>query len=323
MSNNPAKRHGIALTAALSVLLLLAASEPDANDPLGLGWKQYPNSCGSIPNKFSELIQSFDVAVLVQKAAGKKNEQRESPNDEYVVLKVVKAENAGVAKGDTISVPGRRSAAADELLLLVGNAEGKPPTKSVHWAGIVKVTSACCDYIVAAPDSSRPTAERMAYFIPHLESADPQIKQDAFFELNDISFDELLPLEKKLPTEHLRKWATDQKTPYSRADWYAFLLGLCGHKEDADLLKKVVGEPGKEFRWKLDGAMIGYLLVSGEKGLDHLEQSRLQARDVLFSERYAVMAATRFLWKYAPEKFATRDYKPRCDCFSIIPIWPI
>ena len=49
----------------------------------------------------------------------------------------------------------------------------------------------------------------------------------------------------------------------------------------------------------VDGLMSGYLLLTGEKGLDLIDKTKLSNRDVPFSETYAAMQALRFMWRYA------------------------
>ena len=56
--------------------------------------------------------------------------------------------------------------------------------------------------------------------------------------------------------------------------------------------------PGEDFRLGIDGIMGGYLLLTGERGLEVLEAKKLKDKKAPFSETYAAMQALRFMWQY-------------------------
>jgi hypothetical protein len=76
------------------------------------------------------------------------------------------------------------------------------------------------------------------------------------------------------------------------------MLGLCGDEEDAALMQAKIAENTENFRLGIEGVMGGYLLLTGESGLDAIEKSKLLSKDVPFSETYAAMQALRFMWTY-------------------------
>jgi hypothetical protein len=103
------------------------------------------------------------------------------------------------------------------------------------------------------------------------------------------------------------------------------MLGLCGEEADAIAMKAKIVEPTKDFRLGIDGVMAGYLLLTGEKGVDLIDRMKLEHTFVVdesgkpvlddkgkkqampFSETYAAMQALRFLWTYGDERIP----KPR------------
>ncbi|MEX2287546.1 MAG: hypothetical protein WD648_10690 [Planctomycetaceae bacterium] len=267
-----------------------------------LTWERDPQLCYSDPDTFGYRLSYYDVAVLVRATDGVPDQSDQPASRQFEVVKVAKGDKALVSTGDRIMVPGRREAKDGQLFLLVGGANEKGAKEKITWYGIVSVTSPCFEYIAAAPAPDRPPRERIAYFVGHTESTDPQIRDDAFSELAYIQYEEFLPLAKDLPAEKLRTWLADPGIADQRRNLYALMLGIAGDEQDIDLLLKTIGEPREAFRERLDAAMVGYLHLSGEKGLDYLEQTRLKNQKAPFAETYAAMQAIRLMWRHEPGK---------------------
>ena len=72
--------------------------------------------------------------------------------------------------------------------------------------------------------------------------------------------------------------------------------------------------PDTDFRLGIEGVMSGYLLITGEKGLDVLEQHKMlsttyinqdgEEKKLPFSEVYATMQTLRFMWTYEPDRIS-------------------
>ena len=76
------------------------------------------------------------------------------------------------------------------------------------------------------------------------------------------------------------------------------MLGLCGNADDAKLMEEKIVEQTDDFRLGVDGIMGGYLLLTGDKGLELIEKQKLTNSKAPFSETYAAMQALRFMWQY-------------------------
>jgi hypothetical protein len=131
-----------------------------------------------------------------------------------------------------------------------------------------------------------------------LETPDGMIANDAYGEFANAPYKDIVPLAKQFPREKLRKWLASPDVPATRLGLYGLMLGLCGNEEDAALMQAKIGETTDGFRLGIEGVMSGYLLLTGEKGLETIEKSKLQSKEVPFSETYAAMQALRFLWTY-------------------------
>lgn len=284
------------------MLVIAVASADQCNgeqrDPLE--WKREPLLCYSGPDSFSNRLDCCDVVVLIRSVPDEDQQPMQPATQDFVVVNVVRRAAAAVAIRDRVVVPGRRAVRPNEVYLLAGRLDDEDFGKNIHWIYFHKVTSDCFNYVASMPGPERPTPERLLHFVEHLDSPDPQIQEDVYTELAFLSYDQLRPLAKQLPTEKLRKCLTEPRTQPRVVDLSALLLRLCGNDQDIDLLARAVEEPDNEFRVTLDEAMIGYLLIAGETGLASLEQSRLQRKGVQFFEKYSVLQAIEILSRFEP-----------------------
>jgi hypothetical protein len=127
-----------------------------------------------------------------------------------------------------------------------------------------------------------------------LEHAEAEIAKDAFSE-SEISPDHLIgEVGKKLPSEKLRSLLTGPRTPIERLRLYGFLLGNCGNKSDAQLLRTLFEKLGKrDSPYLTDGIISGYVLLEPADGL-RLMRKILQDPSEAFLNRYAAWRAVRF-----------------------------
>jgi hypothetical protein len=80
---------------------------------------------------------------------------------------------------------------------------------------------------------------------------------------------------------------------------------MAGGEKDAEILAKKISEPTKDFRLGIDGVISGYLMMTGEEGLEMVENTKLKkSADVPFSETYAALQAVRFMWTYGEGKIS-------------------
>jgi|GEM_PF-1213791 len=198
-------------------------------------------------------------------------------------------------------------------------------TQSISWAGY--------DYVKGLPPAvdelgTELRADRLQYFLAYLEHADAIIAEDAFTELDRASFADLISLADHLPRAKLREWLATSEELWFRRRLYGVMLGLCGGKEDAAVLREIsLAAPHPDElgeRFGVDGVMVGYLLLTGEAGLSDLAQRKLhdQAADV--NESYAVLEAIGFLYRESPQSIpvarlrsAVRDLLIRQEMASI------
>ena len=119
-----------------------------------------------------------------------------------------------------------------------------------------------------APDAAPFDPKAFVGTLPNRPGVYRMIGDDAFGEFANAAYSDVVLLSKELPREKLRTWLTSNMVSPGRIGLYGMMLGLCGTDEDVKLLERKILEGTEDFRLGIDGVMGGYLLLTGEKGLD-------------------------------------------------------
>ena len=261
--------------------------------------------CSAPSLTLSEQLAQADAAVLVKWVKGEKGTPQKAGTTTYEVLEIAPGKgHESLKKEQQITLNAFRNSTPGSLYFLMG-------TKGtvIEWGTPMEVTEISYNYLIQAPKPEVPTAERLIYFIKYLEFSETLIANDAYAEFANAPYDDIRLHADKFPAEKLRKWVLAEETPATRLGLYGLMLGLCGNAADADLIQKKIAATGDDFRLGIDGVMSGYLLLTGEKGLKLINDTKLKDTKVPFSETYAAMQALRFLWTYAPERVPAEQLK--------------
>ncbi|TWT58672.1 hypothetical protein KOR42_20540 [Thalassoglobus neptunius] len=261
--------------------------------------------CSAPSLTLTEQLNASQAAVLVQWSGGEEPNREKSfaGTTNYEVLEIVHDDSGSLEKEQVLQLDRYRAAQKGDLFVLLGTlSDGR-----IEWSSPLEVTEASYNYMRQAPTKEAATTERLAYFMKFLEYPDKLIADDAYGEFANAPYEDIVPLRSVMPREDLRKWLSDPQTTPTRYGLYGLMLGLCGQEEDAEFLKNMILEETDDFRLGIDGVMGGYLVLTGDKGLDVLDESKLANRDVPFSETFAAMQALRFMWtcgdgEIAPER---------------------
>ncbi len=280
--------------------------------------------CSAPSLTLTAQVAQSDAVAMVQWVEGQKAVEGKPGSTTYEVLQVVKrpavtntaAKNTGRAneilkKGGRVALARYRAGQKGDLFMLMGIMG-----TVIEWGRPLEVTETSFNYVAQAPSPEVTTQKRLAYFLKFLEFPDQLIANDAFAEFANAPYKDMAPLSKIMPRERIRKWVVAAETPQTRLGLYGLLLGLCGTPEDALLMEKKITEPTADFRLGIEGVMSGYLLLTGAKGLDLVDLTKLrntsvvdkngefvldekgQKKQIPFSETYAAMKALRFMWTY-------------------------
>jgi hypothetical protein len=183
------------------------------------------------------------------------------------------------------------------LALLFGTADND----SVRWHAVA-ANETIAGYFFAAPSLRKPEGERLPYFADYLEHPEPAIAEDAYNEFGRAPFDLVEKLPNVVPPAKLRAWMTSPAVPPTRKGLYGLLLGLAtsesARRDNAALLRQQILAESNDFRAGFDGALGGYLLLEGDRGLELIESRFLgNAKAAVGDVRHA-MTALRFYHEY-------------------------
>ena len=249
--------------------------------------------CSAPSLTLSEQLTQADAAVLVKWVDGKTPTEKSAGSTTYSIVEVSRGSKETLKKDDTLTVPRYRAGKKGDLFLLFGTKD-----KEIDWSSPLEVTEVTYQYIVQAPSPESPTTKRLEYFLKFLEYSDQLVSNDAYGEFANAPYEDIVKIKDKMDRAKIAKWITNKETSPTRMGLYGLLLGLCGNDDDAKLMEKKIEEQTQDFRLGIDGLISGYLLLTGEKGMETIDNSKLRDKKAPFSETYAAMQALRFMWTY-------------------------
>ncbi len=249
--------------------------------------------CSAPMLTLSEQLAQSDVVVLAQWVEATKPTEKKTGNTTYEIRQVVRGSKELRKESNRIKLARYRVGKIGDLFMLMGSKG-----TVIEWSRPLEVTETSFNYIVQAPSPESPPEKRLAYFAKFLEFPDSLVANDAYGEFATARYEDITPLAKMLPRKKVRKWIVSEDTPVTRRGLYGLLLGLCGNEEDAKLMEKQITEETEDFRLGIDGVISGYLLLTGAKGLDVIDEIKLKNQKVAFSETFSTMQSLRFMWQH-------------------------
>lgn len=280
---------------AYASLLLLTAANPSGVD----GFICYEEW------SISGQVAWADTVVIARKVSGLPGAGLENTSNEavpgitqYEVVEILKDDTQTVEVGDAVERKWVRHDAIGSMHLLYGVR-----IDEMTWYYVSALSDEARDYVLNLPSIDASVEDRLLYAINYLEHAHPLINSDAWITLTSFSTEDLVASADQLDRETLRALVTDEDTTPKRVGYYAMMLGLCGNSEDAEYMRQWILEPPPPgIRNAADGMMTGYLWLTGERGLELLEQEKLSDPDEIFSELYGAMQAVRFMMRYGNDR---------------------
>jgi hypothetical protein len=71
------------------------------------------------------------------------------------------------------------------------------------------------------------------------------------------------------------------------------------------MMRKKIEEPaGMNDRLGIEGVTCGYLLLTGEQGLDVIDRLKLKNKNAVRDEAYSAIQAVRFMWQYGLDRIS-------------------
>ena len=265
--------------------------------------------CSAVSLTFAQEIAQSQAAVIAKlvepPAAGSLSPRAEGPlpKGKFQVVEVLKGaplvEEAGLMGADSkpIETILLEEKPVGSLFLLMGV---EPP--NLVWSSPIQLSDKAVAYIKKLGDLPEKGADRLAFFMKHLEDPDETLARDAYDEFAVAPYEDVRALESRMDPTQLLAWIENPKVQANRRRLYATMLGVCGTKADAERIAAILkgdglGEDKAEVRSGLDALIACYVTLTGEEGLDLVDKLFLdrKARDVPFTETYAAVMALRFL----------------------------
>jgi hypothetical protein len=134
----------------------------------------------------------------------------------------------------------------------------------------------------------------MRFAFDYLDHGDAEIAADALNEFMTSPDPDIRTAARGLAPEKLRRWLRDEKTTATRLRLYGYLLGNCGDKDDAKLLRELADRFAEEQGPPLfDGILTGYVLLDPKAGWAYLRDVAGQPA-AKFMTRYSALRAARY-----------------------------
>jgi len=286
--------------------------------------------CSAVSLTFAQEIAQSEAAVIARlvepppaSALGPGGEGP-LPKGKFEVVEVLKG-------GDLVASAGHTGGAGTpiETIMLDEQPVGttfllmaiEPP--KLVWSSPIRVGDRAIDYLKKLDGLPEKGADRLAFFMGHLEDEDDTLTRDAYDEFAVAPYEDVKALEDRMDAAQLLAWIEDPKIPANRRRLYATMLGICGTPADAERIAAILAGQGKaaedpEVRNGLDALIACYVALEGEPALDLVDRLFLaragrQAtattddgsgespatdappNDVPFTETYAAVMALRFL----------------------------
>jgi len=255
------------------------------------------------------------------------NANSDSGTAEFEVLDIVRSADGATVpdKGDKIRVVyfGSKADNLDRRFLVSGIGGSK-----IDWTTPLPLTERGIEYIKQLQTLPEKGADRLTFFLGHLEDEDPLLAQDAYDEFARASYEAVIAIADKMDRPELLRWIQDAEVGPTRRRLYLTMLGVCGKPEDVAVLESLINydyhqmKPGvasmlammsqwgpalgapvvgemlhADVRRKqqcLDALIAAYLKLKGPDGLPMIEERFLTNPDAEYTHVYATIMSLRF-----------------------------
>ncbi len=253
--------------------------------------------CAPASATLSEQAAESDAVALARLVKTTKAKDNAAATTTLEVVSVLKNFGNRLEEKGNVQVAGEAGGKTGDLFLLMGTAEGRD-AKAWTWDAPQPISEIGFYYLKQAPGPEAAKDKRLRYFLKFLEYPDPLLATDAYSEFAKANYDDLVLIKDAFSRKKIQTWIENPDTLASRLGLYGLMLGISGDKADAELLKAKILDDADKTRLGIDGIMGGYLLLTGEAGMDLLEKTKIKNPKAPIADVHAAMAAFRFLWQY-------------------------
>ncbi len=149
--------------------------------------------------------------------------------------------------------------------------------------------------------NTKDNAANLLFFFTYLNSPDPEIARDAFFEFAKANDADIARAAPKFDPVKLRCWLDDPNTPPMKLGVYALLLGACGRSEDIAYLRSLFDSKEPRYQNAIDGLLAGYMQQKPREGWQYI-QKVLADEKLPLTLRLSVLRTIRFYQGAQPKE---------------------
>lgn len=254
--------------------------------------------CNAVKPTLSQQRDAAAIVVLAE--ALDKPEAGASRRQSFRIHAVLKGKKR-LDSTDSLRIAPDAPLKDGSLGLLLGSGADDAAVDQLQWTAI-PLDEAAYAYVFRQPSLLGPSPERLKYFSRYLENRNPLVADDALQEFAHASFDDTVQAAQTLAMADLRRWLVDPQVPPERKGFYGLALGLATNDADRatneDLLHQQIVAPASDFRAGFDGVLGGYLLLTGQKGLDLLDARYFANPKAAIGDVQHAMRALRFYHQF-------------------------
>jgi hypothetical protein len=216
-----------------------------------------------------------------------------------IAIEDVVKNDPALGKGKTVTLP--RWTPVDpkkpmRVMVFCDVFEGKiDPFRGVNLRG--KDMAAYLKGALALDDRDRVAS--LLYYFAYIDSTDTDVAADAFLEFAKATDAEIGAVGPKLDPAKIRKLLADPKTPAERLGVFAFLLGACGTKADANTLAALIDKSDERTTTALSGVLGGLIEMRPEDGWKRAV-AILEDPKRPYQDKLAVLGTLRFFHAFRP-----------------------
>ena len=247
--------------------------------------------CSAVALTFTEQLESNDIAVvakLVEIPEPNDDPNANFPKAKFEILKILKGEKY-VGEGMTFKTQLVGSYVEGEKFLVLGIS---PP--DIAWTTPMKSSDRVFQYLSDIQELPEKGSKRLIFFQDYFEDEEAVLAFDAYDEFARAPYEDLLGMKEQMDHEKLIGWITDKKTSVNRRRLYFTMLGVCGTKDDIELLEDLIKSKSRKKRAGLDALIACYLNLKGEEGVDLIEETFLIDKETDYVDTLAAVSALRF-----------------------------
>jgi hypothetical protein len=246
--------------------------------------------CAAVSLTFCEEITGADVAVIAKLLAPA------AATTNPAEVGKAKFEVVDCLKGDKEFAAGKKFEAiyfGDSPIGTLMLITGVDPA-NLSWQMPIPITPKVREYLGKALKLPKEGAERMVFFQDYLEDPDELLARDAYDEFAKTPYAGIKELKSQIKHDKLIGWIQNPKVAPSRRRLYLTMVGVCGEKQDAELLETMIRSDDRQVKSGLDALIAAYLTLKGPEGMPLIEDLFLKKQDADYTETYAAIMALRF-----------------------------